>query len=162
VDDAYYCERNNESFKNLSVSDILMHSLVNDKPLPNLKLLPSMEVNCWCNINEVITTIYKGVSPITSKTQEFLKFVNISNTGFKNNNADNCAISKNYEILDGSDRGNISGCKIIELINKSTVLNKRKPFHLFRSNDPKLHIYSIAQELFAYQEETCKSPMALY
>ncbi|CUM49675.1 Bud site selection protein 3 [Debaryomyces fabryi] len=162
VDDAYYCERNNQSFKNLSVSDILMHSLVNDKPLPSLKLLPSMEVNCWCNINEVITTTYKGLSPITSKTQEFLKFVNISKTGFKNNNEDNCTISKSYEILDGSDRGNIDGCKIIELINKSTVLNKRKPFHLFKSNDPKLHVYSIAQELSAYQEETCKSPMALY
>ncbi|CUM52873.1 unnamed protein product [Debaryomyces tyrocola] len=162
VDDSYYNERNNESMKNLCVSDILMHSLVNDKPLPNLKLLPSMEVNCWCNINEVITTTYKGVSPITSKTQEFLKFVNISKTGFKNNNADNCTISKNYEILDGSDRGNVDGCKIIELINKSTVLNKRKPFHLFRSNDPKLHIYSIAQELSAYQEESCKSSMALY
>lgn len=162
VDDSYYNERNNESMKNLCVSDILMHSLVNDKPLPNLKLLPTMEVNCWCNINEVITTTYKGVSPITSKTQEFLKFVNISKTGFKNNNAENSTISKNYEILDGSDRGNVDGCKIIELINKSTVLNKRKPFHLFRSNDPKLHIYSIAQELSAYQEESCKSPMALY
>lgn len=158
VDDEYYFDRNSESSKNLSVSDILMNSLVNDKPLPNLALLPAMEVSCWCDINEVITSTYKSKATISSTYQEFLKFVNISDSGFSSNNNNLCITSKNYEILDE----NHDGCKIIELINKSTVLNKRKPFHLFRSNDPKLHIYSIAQDLWAYQEETCKTAMVLY
>nr|CAA56224.1 3-isopropylmalate dehydrogenase [Schwanniomyces occidentalis] len=83
IEESYYIRKKNEPIKSLSVSDILMHSLVNEKPLPVLSLLPSMEVNSWCNLNEVITSCYLGVSSHTSSKQDFLRFLNVSKSGFK-------------------------------------------------------------------------------
>jgi len=162
-DDAYYLKKDEDPLKTISVSDILMHSLINEKPLPHLKNFPSMKVSCWCGINEVITTCYKSVSSEYEDETEvdFLRFLSISPTGFFNN-SDDKVWSKNFEILHSTKLGLVDGHKIMELITKSKVLHKNQTFHLFKSIDSNLNIYSTAHNIDAYEVETCKSPFALF
>lgn len=160
-DDSYYLKKEEDPFKSISVSDILMHSLINEKPLPNLKNFPSMKVSCWCGINEIIPTCYKSLSSEHNEEADFLRFLSISPTGFFNNSHAKIW-SKTYEVLHSTKSGLVDGHRIMELITKSKVLHKNQTFHLFKSVDSNLSIYSTAHNIDAYEVETCKSPFALF
>lgn len=151
VDDTYYVQDND--MKNLiSIPDILMHSLVNEKPLPTLSTFPKMEVSYWCSINDVTVTTYKSFSSTTTLEEDFLRFfvANSENTTTDTN------FSRNYELLKSK-----RGFEVIELVNKAKILNKKQPFHLFRSNNSSLSLYSTAHTAINYDNELVKSPIVL-
>lgn len=163
VDHHYYnnVKSSNKPFKKLSLADVLMHSLVNEKPLPSLSQFPSMKVKFWCGINDVIASTYKSYSPRTSSEEEYIRFMNVSKIGFRSTNLNNRTYTQYYQVLK-QDNTNPDSNKIIELINKSKVLHKTQPFHLFKSYDANLHIYSTAHDKSTYEEEKSKSPFALF
>lgn len=160
VDDNYYIKENiNEGFSLLSIPDVLMHSLVNEKPLPNLSQFPSMEVSHWSFINDTEVTTYKSFSFTTSSEENFLRFFDYTGNGFKGDFTNE--ICKNYEILNNENKNVASGNDIIELINKGKILNKNQPFHLFRSTANDLHVYSTAHSALSYDNEQVKSRIIL-
>ncbi|CCE88797.1 Piso0_001579 [Millerozyma farinosa CBS 7064] len=157
VDEAYY-QRKVES-NELSVSDILMHSLVNGKPLPKLSLLPAMEVLFWADLNEVLVSSYQSVSSHTLEPGFFLSFTSRSKNGFRSNCFEN-VFNRNYEIH--SDRGgSTTGNEIAELIVKAKILHKAKPFHLFKSTKSISNLYSAVYKRESYDEERGKSSVLL-
>lgn len=160
VDDKYYIKENiDDSLNFLSIPDVLMHSLVNEKPLPTLSQFPAMEVSYWCPINDINVTTYKSFSFLTSSEENFLRFFDYTGNGFKGDLTNE--LSKNYEIL-SNDRKNVtSGHEIVQLINKAKILNKSQPFHLFRSNVSNLHVYSTAHNALNYDNEQIKSQIIL-
>lgn len=159
ADDLYYERRETGPFKTLSLSDILMHSLVNEKPLPSLSLFPRMKVKFWSGMNDVFVSSYRSISSKTSTEEDFLRFMNVSTNGFGTN--DDRSYTEYYEVT-RKNNSDFDGNKIIELINKAKVLHKTQPFHLFKSLDPFLHIFSTAHEKDAYTDEQGKSPFVLF
>lgn len=158
LDDRYYSEE--EEFMKISLADVLMHSLINEKPLPSLSKFPSMHVKYWCKINDVIASSYRGFSSEGSTQDEFIRILNISEEGFMQTDAKENVRTLSYQISRSDDRVLLSN-KIIELINKSKVLHKSQPFHLFKSQDSSFPIYSTAHELSCYSKEVSKSPYTL-
>lgn len=131
-----------------SVPDILMHSLINQIPL---KQIPQMRVNGWANIGDVYPSSYNN--------DKMIRFF-VTGKGIKSPNTLNVTSVKQYEINDFGKL--INGSKIIDLINKAKILSKSSPFHLFKTNNLGLSIYSTAHEKSVYREETAKSPFALF
>lgn len=157
VDEAYY-QRKVES-NELSVSDILMHSLVNGKPLPKLSLLPAMEVLFWADLNDVLVSSYQSVSLHTLEQGFFLSFTSRLKNGFRSNCFEN-VFNRNYEVQ--SDRGgSTTGNEIAELIVKAKILHKARPFHLFKSTKSISNLYSAVYKKESYDEERGKSPVLL-
>lgn len=143
----------------LSVSDILMHSLVNGKPLPKLSLLPSMEVLFWEDLNEVLVSSYQSVSLHTLEPGSFLTFTSTLKNGFRSNSFEN-VFSRNYEVQsDGG--GSTIGNEITELIVKAKILHKTRPFHLFKSTKSISNLYSAVYKRESYDEERGKSSVLL-
>lgn len=140
--------------KKISVSDALMHSLVNEKPLPNLSCFPAMEVSSWCNINEVIATTFVAPTDDSPK-DDFIRFLSTSSTGFQSLSAIK-QFSKTYHVENNKSK------TIIELINKARLLYKCSPFHLFKANDRHLNIYYTAHEDKVYENEVSQSPFVLF
>ncbi|CAK7901980.1 bud site selection protein 3 [[Candida] anglica] len=143
--------------KNLSVADILIHAMVNEKPLP--QSLPSMEVSSWCDINEVVVSSYKSV---TEKEVEgdYLRFFVTDKEGFKQRGTASRVFSTSYQVLQSDTLK--PTVQIIELINKAKILNKNQPFHLFKTVGKDLTMYSTAHDCAVYKAEQCKSPFVLF
>lgn len=160
VDDNYYVKENIDNNLNfLSIPDVLMHSLVNEKPLPTLSQFPTMEVSYWCSINDINVTTYKSFSSSTSSEENFLRFFDYKGNGFKGDFSNE--LSKNYELINTDNKNVTTGNEVIELINKAKILFKNQPFHLFRSNISNLHIYSTAHNALSYENEQIKSQIIL-
>lgn len=158
VEDSYYLKNTGET--NLRISDVLMHSLVNEKPLPTFSDFPKMEVSHWCRINDATVTTYKSFSFLTSSEENFLRLFSYTGEGFRGDK--DIELIKNYEILRDNNSGNFTtGNEIIELINKAKVLYKNQPFHLFRSNVSNIHLYSTAHSASNYDQENTKSSIIL-
>ncbi|KAF6069139.1 hypothetical protein FOB64_003487 [Candida albicans] len=152
IDNNGYMEESH--LKKISVSDALMHSLVNEKPLPNLSCFPAMEVSSWCNINEVIATTFVAPTDDNPK-DDFIRFLSTSSTGFQSLSAIK-QFSKTYHVENNKSK------TIIELINKARLLYKCSPFHLFKANDRHLSIYYTAHEDKVYENEISQSPFVLF
>ncbi|CAH2350096.1 bud site selection protein 3 [[Candida] railenensis] len=167
-------ENTQDSVKMLSISDILMHAMVNEKPLP--ESLPSMEVNCWCEMNEATISSYKA-----GDDEHYLRFFITSNKGFREERNEEeemhegdekhnpSTFSKNYKVFQREIKSSKSNHEvfnsaqvIIDLINKAKILNKSQPFHLFKTLGNDLTMYSTAHDLSVYEMERCKSPFALF
>ncbi|KAK6465971.1 hypothetical protein DFJ63DRAFT_274275, partial [Scheffersomyces coipomensis] len=159
VDNSYYLR--DGSSKNLSIPDILMHSLINEKPLPNLSLFPDMQVTNWCDINDVLVTSYKAVGSDGTES-DLLRFLSKHQNGFNSTNQEERKFSKNFEVINTKRSELHNSTSILKLINKARVLLKSQPFHLFRSDTPNLSLYSTAHDVSVYEAETCKSPIALF
>lgn len=167
-------EETEDSVKMLSISDILMHAMVNEKPLP--ESLPSMEVNCWCEMNDAAISSYKA-----GDDEHYLRFFITSNKGFREEQIEQeemnegyekhnpSTFSKNYKVFQREIKSSKSNHEvfnsaqvIIDLINKAKILNKSQPFHLFKTLGNDLTMYSTAHDLSVYEMERCKSPFALF
>lgn len=118
--------------KKPNVSDILMNSLMSEKPLSNI---PSLEV-----------TGYSGICEF-----EALSLGN-HNLKIVLNNAPQTTFV--YQVENSS--------KFMNLLSKAKILNKSTPFHLFKSVTCGLTIYSAAHEIDAFSRETSKSKSALF
>lgn len=157
MDDTY---STNDSEKQISVADLLMHSLVNQKPISNFAEFPSMKVSCWCSISDVLISCYNSAVN-TDEQGEFIKFLSTSSKGFSLKNSMEPIFSKSYQVLNKSGENQVNNQQIVELINKAKILNKSQPFHLFKSTKANFRMYSTAHEMAVYEQETCRSPFAL-
>ncbi|RLV92785.1 Bud site selection protein 3 [Spathaspora sp. JA1] len=144
IDQDYY------SNEKLSVSDILLHSLINQKPLPNYDTFPRMKVIAWSEITDIVATSYQGVN-----NMEYIRILNTSLTGF------NSGYSRNYQIKFDTANINITSNEIIQLITKSKILSKSQPFHLFKARQ-QAKVFYTAQDVSVYHNETTKSPFTIY
>lgn len=152
TDETYY--DNSSPGKHMRVSDILLHSLVNGKPLPDHTSIASMRVSSWCDINEIHTSSYSIVDD--KETRHFLQLTGFDNERFGNNAGKENSSICNFELLDRTSTVQ----EITDLINKSKILHKNQPFHLFRSSG-KSRAYLTAHEVSAYHQERCRSPIAV-
>ncbi|RCK65606.1 Bud site selection protein 3 [Candida viswanathii] len=156
VDNQRYLEEEHSDgvIKKISVSDVLMHSLVNEKPLPNLDSFPAMEVTAWCTIEDVVASGYTAVDD-NDTPAEYIRFLNTSSSGFKSLTSKK-HFTRNYHL---------EHCKsdiIIDLIYKARLLHKSSPFHLFKSIQEKLKVYYTAHDRAVYEKEISQSPFVLF
>lgn len=152
TDETYYDDSNPR--KHMRVSDILLHSLVNGKPLPEHASIASMRVSSWCDINKIHTSYYSIVHG--KETRNFLQLTGLDNENFGNNAEKENSRIFNFELFHHTSTVQ----EITDLINKSKILYKNQPFHLFRSCG-KSRAYLTAHEVNAYRQERCRSPIAL-
>lgn len=138
-------QQNDSNFHRPSISDILMHSLINESPLKNIPLLA---VNGWCDIRNVHVSTYLD--------DELLKFVVNDEKGILNFN--NMYENTRYYKLSVLKKGS----KVIELVNKAKILDKTQPFHLFKTKKSGLTVYSTAHDFANYDEEFVKSPFVVF
>lgn len=135
--------------------DILMNSLINQKPLPKLSTLPKLRVKYWCPITNLIVKTFQ------SEDGYCLNFTTISGNRLKNKDETSILFTENYRIYQVTD--SFSACnRIIDIISKAQVLCKSTPFHLFKYDEGDLQRYFCAHEYDTYNEEVSKSPIALF
>lgn len=148
---------NDDRTKTMSVADALMHSLINEKPIPNLETFPAMQVTAWCRIDEVLVTKYLTLDESNAET-ECLRFLSLNSGGFKSSIGGAKAFTRNYQVT-----GKRSPAEdIITAVEKSKILYKSSSFHLFRSANKGMHVSYTAQLRYDYETETCKLPFALF
>ncbi|ODV96301.1 hypothetical protein PACTADRAFT_49666 [Pachysolen tannophilus NRRL Y-2460] len=157
-DDNYYLKdltnsekANDEHYYKPSISDILMHSLINEVPIDNK--LPHLTVNGYCKINNAYISSYHN--------DECIKIFINDEDGILHNDNQASDFTRFYKILNTQYFENKSH-RIIELLNKAKVLNKEQPFHLFKTKQYGLTIFSTAHDYRNYEEEKVKSPFALF
>ncbi|KAG7663327.1 BUD3 [[Candida] subhashii] len=156
TDPNYYLHKDDKNdVKRLSVSDVLMHSLINEKPLPSLKSIPTMEVTCWSEINDVVITSYIGLNDA-----DCIQVINTSLNGFKSLNNHSTKFTRNYLILNENNIQHHSH-NIIKSLNKAKILHKSSPFHFFKSRSDELTIFHTAHDISVYEKEVSKSPFML-
>ncbi|KAI3405099.2 BUD3 [Candida oxycetoniae] len=134
----------------LSIPDVLMHSLINEKPLPNFDSFPSMEVSYWCNIEDVIVSAYSTLDA-SNIQRECIRFLNHSSAKLESKD-----FTKNYQLYNNSPH------QIIDLINRAKILKKTASFHLFKENDEEVNIYYTVHDIESHNEETYQSPFVLF
>ncbi|KAI5968626.1 BUD3 [Candida theae] len=145
-----------EQAKVLSVADALMHSLINEKPMPKLDAFPKMEVSAWCRIDEALVTKYLTLNEVNSAV-ECVRFLSLNPRGFQSSNSKPRVFSGSYKVI--GERA--TAADIIIAIEKSKILDKSSSFHLFRSLNNALNINYVAQSTSDYDSEALKSPFAL-
>lgn len=157
VDNQNYLEEEHSDgvIKKISVSDALMHSLVNEKPLPHLDSFPAMEVTAWCNIEDVLASGYYAFDDAGDEKCEYIRFLNTTLTGFKSLICKK-HFTRNYKLE------HCDSSTIIDLIHKAKLLHKSSPFHLFKSSKKKLNVYYTAHDRSVYENEISQSPFALF
>ncbi|GMM32846.1 Bud3 protein [Saccharomycopsis crataegensis] len=149
----FYQHSNDSNFKvhEPSIPDVLMHSLINQIPLANI---PRLRVSGWADIGDVY--------PSTYNEGKMIQFF-VLGSGIRKpstTSSTNVESIKKYQINDVNKLNN--GLKLIDLVNKAKILNKSSPFHLFKTKNLGLSIYSTAHEKSVYLDEKSKSPFALF
>ena len=129
-----------KSNKKPLISDILMNSLINELPLP--PKIPKLEVEKYCYINDIHTSVTNGeilrFDAIRGKDKK--PFSMVCKLASKTNNA--------HDIAD--------------LITKAKILEKDTAFHLFKSTIQESVLYFTAHELESYNTERIKSKFGLF
>ncbi|KAA8909740.1 hypothetical protein TRICI_004389 [Trichomonascus ciferrii] len=131
-----------------SVSDVLMHSMVNEVPLQNI---PELKVVSWAPIEDVYLSEYNNSRNIN---------IFVTGRGFKTP-ADSAG-KKVYQRLYQLIRPDHVASNLVSLTAKAKVMNKTQPFHLFKSVGPKLSLYTTVHELEGYALEDHKTPIAVF
>lgn len=128
----------------LLLPDILMNSLVNEKPLPRLSLLPKLRVKYWCDINDLLVRSYTGMDG------DYLCFTTDGENRFKTKNAMVLLRTQNYKIASAP-------AEVMDLVSKAKVLHKSSPFHLFKLAEGDLQCYFCAHDKQDYETELSTS-----
>ncbi|OBA29122.1 hypothetical protein HANVADRAFT_4877 [Hanseniaspora valbyensis NRRL Y-1626] len=127
------------------ISDILMNSLINEKPLPIH--FPKLRVSNYCQVSKTLITAYGG------KGQLRLDLLNEEQPLY-------------LQLVNPSD----STEYICELVTKACILCKSSAFHLFKqvytlenSNEANnFNCYVTAHDMTNFQKEKVKSPFAIF
>lgn len=117
------------------ISDILMNSLVNENPIGNI---PVLKVTKWSSIVSIESFIFND--------DNHIRFI----LGDNKEKVETVI----YEVDDAS--------KLLRLINKSVILSKSTPFHLFKNTKFGFTIYSTAHERSSYIKEQMHSKIGLF
>ncbi|KAG0668095.1 hypothetical protein C6P45_004993 [Maudiozyma exigua] len=129
-----------KSNKKPLISDILMNSLINELPLP--PKIPKLEVEKYCYINDIHTSVTNG---------DILRFDAIRGKG-KQPFSMVCQLASKTNSADD----------IADLITKAKILEKDTAFHLFKSVIKESTLYFTAHELESYNTERIKSKFGLF
>lgn len=127
-----------------SVADMLMHSMINSVPLPNL---PELNVAGWAPIDDVYMAEFGG-------PQNLAMYV----TGAGFNIGRSTIHLKLFKLI----RTQVSATNIINYISKAKIMNKTQPFHLFMNQQPEFSTFATVQEYKGYCNETRKCPVAVF
>lgn len=127
------------------ISDILMNSLINEKPLPNA--IPNLRVTNYSAVSKTLITAYGG------KGQLRIDLLN-----------DDQALY--MQLVNPTD----SVEYICELLTKACILCKSSAFHLFKESysvdisdeETKFNCYVTAHDLLNYEKEKIKSPFTIF
>lgn len=135
-----------------SLADVLMNSLINQKPLPKIKDFPELKVKCWSLVGNIFGRFYEtdhgwGISLVMRE----LKSLNGSSSIKP-------LESLVYSMPNATFR---EAAEIIQSIDKAKVLSKLTPFHLFKNSNQALDIYYCAHSEDVYDTEMTKSPLAV-
>lgn len=152
IDDAYYHSK--EAGKHMKVADILLHSLVNGKPLPDISSIATMQVSSWCDINKVHASCFSIAHEHGSR--RFLQFTGFDDVNNRYLQMKDFPRIQYFEVFDNSS----SLQEISDLVNKAKILHKNQPFHLFRSFG-KSKAFFTAQLTDSYKLERSRSPIAI-
>ena len=132
-----------------SISDVLMHSLINEAPL-NQSEIPELTVEAWAAIENVHIAEY-------NLSKNLSIFVTGNGIQHANNSSDKLNL-KLFELV----RPDQLASTFVGLLAKAKVMNKTQPFHLFKSVGPQMSMYATVHELQGYSQETHKCPIALF
>ncbi|KAF0274167.1 hypothetical protein FOG51_00802 [Hanseniaspora uvarum] len=135
----------NQTLNNPLISDVLMHSLINEKPLPSS--IPSLKVTNYSAVSKTLITAYGG------KGQLRIDILN-----------DDQALY--MQLVNPTD----SVEYICELLTKACILCKSSAFHLFKESyeikkkneHTKFNCYVTAHDLLNYEKEKIKSPFTIF
>lgn len=127
------------------ISDILMNSLINEKPLPNT--IPRLRVTNYSAVSKTLVTAYGG------KGQLRIDLLNDDEALY-------------MQLVNPTD----SVEYICELLTKACILCKSSAFHLFRESysvdirdeKTKFNCYVTAHDLLNYEKEKIKSPFTIF
>ncbi|KAF5121286.1 hypothetical protein DV495_004406 [Geotrichum candidum] len=128
-----------------SVADMLMHSMINSVPLPNM---PELNVVGWAPIENVYMAEVEGAQSLA---------MYITGAGFVKSDTD----SSNLELfrLISPD---VTASSIINFLSKAKIMNKTQPFHLFLNQQQHFSIFATVQEYQGYVNEVKKCPIAIF
>lgn len=143
------------------VLDTLMHSLVNEKPLPTLGVIPAMTVRCWGRAAECMVLLFDDQSGAT-----LIRFLSTTESGFRVHPGAKPIFGEVYAVLpvSGGKRPALPDT-IIEVVAKLMVVDKAHPLRLSRSllsDTSGARAYFASQTADVYGEELLKLPFALY
>lgn len=128
-----------------SIADMLMHSMINSVPLPNL---PELNVVGWASIEDVYMAEFGG-------PQNLAMYVTGGGLNVDGNHIQHLSILKLI-------RPETSANAISNYISKARIMNKTQPFHLFFNQQPSLSTFATVYEHQGYSIESRKSPIAVY
>ncbi|KAF5093954.1 hypothetical protein D0Z00_003765 [Geotrichum galactomycetum] len=128
-----------------SVADMLMHSMINSVPLPNL---PELNVVGWAPIDNVYMAEVEGAQSLA---------MYITGAGFTKSATE----SSNLELfrLISPD---VTASSIVNFLSKAKIMNKTQPFHLFLNQQQHFSIFATVQEYQGYVNEVRKCPIAIF
>ncbi|KAM9909587.1 hypothetical protein OXX69_005282 [Metschnikowia pulcherrima] len=138
----------------LHLPDVLMNSLVNQKPLPTIANFPKLRVKYWCEVKQLFAKSY------ASSGGHNLSLTAYGDNCFSSKNSPQGIVSVSYSMRSSVDP--LTTCNnIIGQICKAQILNKSSPFHLFKCEDSDLTRFFCAHDLQNYDGEALKSPIAV-
>ncbi|GEQ70461.1 hypothetical protein JCM33374_g4138 [Metschnikowia sp. JCM 33374] len=138
----------------LSLPDVLMNSLINQKPLPNLENFPQLKVKYWCDIEQILAKSYEA------DRGQNLTLIAYGDNCFHSKGISESIVSVSYSVQSNGD--SITICNnIISHICKAQILHKCSPFHLFKYGDLDLTRFYCAHDLQNYDDEISKSPIVI-
>lgn len=140
---------NSDGKSSILVPSVLMHSLMNQKPLPKLSQFPLLKVKFWCPIADVLVKGY------LRNNDTFLSFMAFGKSGFRDRNGLQLTPLQNFKVLDST------GDILMASIQKAKVLHKVTSFHLFSDKDDNVLRLYCAHEREAYKSEISTSPVVM-
>lgn len=128
-----------------SVTDMLMHSMINSVPLPNL---PELNVVGWAPIDNVYMAEVEGAQSLA---------MYVTGTGFIKSATE----SSNLELF-RLIRPEMTTSSIVNFLSKAKIMNKTQPFHLFLNQQKHFSTFATVQEYQGYVNEASKCPIAIF
>lgn len=132
-----------------SITDILMHSMINSVPLPNL---PGLEVVGWAPIEDVYMAEFGDPKNLA---------MYITGSGLNCDHDNDTAPAKHLALFK-LIRPEVTANDIVNYTSKAKIMNKTQPFHLFLNTHSELSTFGTVYELDGYLMEPRKCPVAIY
>lgn len=127
-----------------SIADMLMHSMVNSMPLPNL---PELQVVGWAPIEDVYMAEF-------GHAQNLAMYITGSGLSMGNK----MSHLQIYKLI----RPEVTAFSIVNYVSKAKIMNKTQPFHLFLNKQHDLSTFATVQEYRGYLNESRKCPIAVF
>lgn len=131
-----------------SIADILMHSMINSVPLPEL---PELDVVGWAPIKDVYISEFESTSNVSMM---------ITGDGLRCTNKF-VKTPRHLKIL-RLLRPDMNANKLSMFVSKARIMNKSESFHLFYNKQPNLTTFGTVHEINSYMSENRKNPIAMY